>query len=663
MSEKKSGIDPITILGVAGAIGLFLALQMYTNSKHEHERKAYEVELAKWQAEQDALKATQPQNVTPANTQIGPATPADSAQPAPANTAQAEPERAKDIVVSTDRFDLIFTADGGALRHAVMNDEWLNPLTKTKKGLDILAEIEAHKLTFGITRFEIRPKGAQPVVFEAAAGALRPLHLRIWKLDSDSGSFDAAGERKIVYSTTLEGGYTVTRTYTIFKASRTLRHELTLTNGSSTPVNYSYVMLGPAGVLLDGPPDNPKTGAAVFIKGEMAGRPANPPGGEPNVLQIFSDGVKGEEAARTVSYEENLWACVKNRFFTAMLISQDPAQVIRFTAEPITGDHTSLDKRFTEHNMTVVLERRVSPEIAADSTSTADSYTLYLGPSMPQLLHEVEVEVNPPKPIFLATSVQYVELFYKRWPTLNKLAMALMWLFTALHDLFGNYGIAVILLTLVIKVCLHPLQRKMMIGMHKLQKLQPELKKIQEKYKGKTSIEARQKLAMEQQDLMRKAGANPVAGCLPMFVQIPVFSALYGIFNAAYPIRGASFLWIHDLSQSDKLFVFQGFPREINLLPLIYAVTTIVQSRINAAPPSDDPQQETTRKMMMYMPVMFAFIFYYMPSGLVLYFAAQAVFGMCEYWYIKKFLIKDGPGSGTTPTVQVSSKPPAPVVN
>jgi YidC/Oxa1 family membrane protein insertase len=169
-------------------------------------------------------------------------------------------------------------------------------------------------------------------------------------------------------------------------------------------------------------------------------------------------------------------------------------------------------------------------------------------------------------------------------------------------------------------------------------------------------MEARQKMGMEQQDLMKKAGANPASGCLPMFIQIPIMTALYGIFIHAFEMRGAEFLWIRDLSRQDQLATFGFFPYELNLLPLIYMGITIVQQRINPPPQSDDPQQEMNRKMMMYMPIMMSVLFYRMPAGLVLYFATSAIFGALETWYIKKYLIKDdgtpgGPGKVTAVAV------------
>src|SRR5205823_161368 len=152
--------------------------------------------------------------------------------------------------------------------------------------------------------------------------------------------------------------------------------------------------------------------------------------------------------------------------------------------------------------------------------------------------------------------------------------------FHHLSRIFGNYGIAVILLTVLIKLCLHPTQRKATISMNKMQKLQPEMKKIQDKYKGQTSNEAKMKMYAETQDLYKKAGASPAGGCLPMFIQIPILSALYGIFSHAFEIRGATFLWIKDLSQPDHLADLPFWPHQLNLLPLIYLGLQMLQMKV-----------------------------------------------------------------------------------
>ncbi len=150
----------------------------------------------------------------------------------------------------------------------------------------------------------------------------------------------------------------------------------------------------------------------------------------------------------------------------------------------------------------------------------------------------------------------------------------------------------------------------------------------------------KQKKEMEKWDLMRKSGANPLTGCLPMLLQMPIFFALYGTFSHAFEIRHANFLWIHDLSQPDRLAVMSFWPREFNLLPILYIGMTVVQTLLQPKPATSDPQQEMNRKMMMFMPLFFGFIIYSMPSGLVLYFAASATFGILESGYLKKYVLK-----------------------
>jgi YidC/Oxa1 family membrane protein insertase len=414
-------------------------------------------------------------------------------------------------------------------------------------------------------------------------------------------------------------------------------------------------------VLLDGPSADPKGGAYVSIVAELAGRDAPAAGQavpEPDVQQVPPEtAAKGDPEKSSVSKPENLWGGVKNRFYMAMLVSCDSAQLIRISAVPVANKINDPDKRLAEPNLGVLGTRRESAPLAAGATSAPDRYVLYMGPSNEAQLAAAETELALPQPVFLPTALRYCDMFNYSWPRVDWAARQMMTVFRALSYVFGNYGVAVILLTLLIKLALHPLQRKMMVSMNKMQKLQPELKKLQEKYKGQTSTQAKQRMFQEQQDIMRKGGASYSAGCLPMFVQLPILTALYGIFNRAFEMRGATFAWIQDLSQADRAFSLPFYPHELNLLPVIYAVLQLFQMRLTPQAPATDPQQEMQQTMMKYMPIMFSIMLYRMSSGLMLYFAASAVFGMVETWYIRKHLIKDLPGAATS-----NGKPPPAVV-
>jgi YidC/Oxa1 family membrane protein insertase len=289
MSQKKSKFDPGTIIGVTLAILLFFGLQYYMTSQQAEKQKAYQIAYDKWKKDQDALAAanaanaalsnpngTAPNGATP---ELKAGAPAENPNAKPPDGAIPEPTRAADIKVTSDLYDITFTADGGALRSATFNQEWINPLKKDAKGLEFLAEIESGKLTYGITRFEVGT-GGDRTVFEGLVGPQRALSRRVGKLESDSGSFDDKGVRTVVYSVALTGGHTLKRTYTVHKTLEHVDTDLTLTNGSDKPVTFSYVMYGPTGVLLDGPKENPKTGAAVFALKSPAA-PRSPPVANP----------------------------------------------------------------------------------------------------------------------------------------------------------------------------------------------------------------------------------------------------------------------------------------------------------------------------------------------------------------------------------------------
>lgn len=183
-------------------------------------------------------------------------------------------------------------------------------------------------------------------------------------------------------------------------------------------------------------------------------------------------------------------------------------------------------------------------------------------------------------------------------------------LLNAIHFVLPNYGIAIILLTIIVKVIFWPVTHKGTESMKKMQMIQPEVKKLREKYKDKPK-----KLQTEQMLLYKKHGVNPLAGCLPMLIQIPVFIALFKVLRSAVELRFAPFLWIKDLSEPEGLFAGMiPIVGSLNILPLAMAGTMVLQQRLT--PTAGDPQQQ---KMMMFMPIMMLFIFYGMPSALVLY--------------------------------------------
>jgi YidC/Oxa1 family membrane protein insertase len=187
------------------------------------------------------------------------------------------------------------------------------------------------------------------------------------------------------------------------------------------------------------------------------------------------------------------------------------------------------------------------------------------------------------------------------------LAVPLLRALKSINGYVGNYGWAIIILTVLINAAMFPLRHKSMVSMRKLQALQPEIKAIQDRYaKIKATDPARQKMNVEMMNLYREKGVNPASGCLPMLITMPVLFAFYAMLSQAIEVRGAPFaLWIKDLSRHDPYYV----------LPILMGLTMVWQQKMT--PSSVDPAQQ---KMMMFMPVMFTAFFLWAPSGLALYF-------------------------------------------
>jgi YidC/Oxa1 family membrane protein insertase len=201
------------------------------------------------------------------------------------------------------------------------------------------------------------------------------------------------------------------------------------------------------------------------------------------------------------------------------------------------------------------------------------------------------------------------------WVTM--IAVPLFWLLSFIHSVVGNWGWSIILLTILIKAVFFPLSAASYRSMAKMKTLMPKMKAIQERYAAD-----KMKMNQEMMQLYKTEKVNPMGGCLPIVIQIPVFMALYWTLLGAVEMRQAPWLgWIHDLSAMDPYFV----------LPVIMAVTMFIQSRLNPAPP--DPVQA---KVMMAMPLIFGVMFLWMPAGLVLYWVVNNTLSIAQQWYITR---------------------------
>jgi YidC/Oxa1 family membrane protein insertase len=228
-------------------------------------------------------------------------------------------------------------------------------------------------------------------------------------------------------------------------------------------------------------------------------------------------------------------------------------------------------------------------------------FKVYIGPQEAKILKAINPDWQ---------SVIYFGKF-------DLIAQGLLMLLEFFYNIFHVWGWVIICLSFVIYLVLYPLTMKQMSSMKEMQLLQPKVEELRLQFKDNA-----QRLNKEIMELYRTHKVNPFSGCLPMILQIPIFFALYQVLTRSIALKGASFFWIKDLSEPDRLFLFpQSLPligNEFNILPILMAIEMFVQQKFSMANVSS-AQAEQQKMMLVIMPIMFGFLFYRMPSGLVLY--------------------------------------------
>ena len=282
--------------------------------------------------------------------------------------------------------------------------------------------------------------------------------------------------------------------------------------------------------------------------------------------------------------KEGGWIAIIQRYFLAAWVSQTDKQN-RYFAEPMGSG--------------MYRAGFVGPEIgiAPNAFGTYEAQ-LYAGPKNQRKLGAIATHLD--------RTLDYGWLWFLSEP----LFLFVDWIF----GLVGNWGLAIILLTIVVKIALFPLMARSYKSMAKMRKVAPQLKRLQERY-----ADDKQKLSQEMMGLYKKEGANPLGGCLPMLMQMPVFFALYWVLYESVELRHAPFIgWINDLSAMDPLFV----------LPILMGASQYGMQMMN--PPMPDPMQQ---QMMRIMPLFFCVIMAFFPAGLVLYWVVNNLFSFAQQFY------------------------------
>jgi len=388
----------------------------------------------------------------------------------------------------------------------------------------------------------------------------------------------------ITLSWQSESGVAVEKRFTFYPDSYLVGLDVTLKNGSPYPLQDQLV-LSMTDPLPDGASRIGFTGPSALVNN-----------------QVEEIKIKKLEEKNTLSGTLD-WVAFQDRYFIRSLI---PASAVDATA------------RFQLISDKFIESRLISPETTTHpQIQQTQSLYAYFGPKSVSELRATGKKLE-----------QTVDLGW-----FDFLARPILWLMNAIYKVIPNYGVTIIILTILIKIILWPLGNKSYKSMGQMKKMQPLMAEIRERYK-----DDKQKQNQEVMALYRTYKVNPLGGCLPMVAQIPVFFAFYQMLYAAFELRHAPFAgWINDLSAPDRLFEF-GFsipfmepPYGIPVLTIIMGASMLWQQKMQ--PPMGDPAQA---KMMMFMPVVFTFIFINFSSGLVLYWLTNNILGIMQQYYVTK---------------------------
>jgi len=393
------------------------------------------------------------------------------------------------------------------------------------------------------------------------------------------------GSQKITFSWTSNQGVVVEKTYSFESDSYLMGLDVNVKNGSNLTIQDKLYLVIRGSASTDA--------RAYGFEGPSA------------LINDSLEEVDVDDIADQNTYPGSLkWVALQDRYFMTSII---PAQAEEASMRLYVKDGNLLEAQY----LNPVSDIR-------PGTQHTYQYALFFGPRSTKVLEEAGHDLSK------ALNFGFFDI----------IAKPCVWLMNLLYGVIPNYGIAIIILTLLIKIVLWPLGSKSYKSMSEMKKIQPLMKEIREKHK-----DDKKKMNEEVMSLYRTYKINPLGGCLPMVVQLPVFFALYRMLYQAIELRHAPFfLWIDDLSAPDRLFrfpidhiPFMEPPYGIPVLTLIMGASMLLQQKMS--PPMGDPTQA---KMMMFMPVIFTVIFINFSSGLVLYWLVNNLLSIAQQYYIQK---------------------------
>lgn len=480
-------------------------------------------------------------------------------------SAAIDVSSARDIIVSTDNYEATFTEFGGRLKSFKLK-KYRDKLDKKSPSKELITVDQPHDFPLGMSFLG----GFIPQVKDA-----------IFRADRYAVNLDSQNNRATVSLTYLSPeGWQFTRRYTFYNDVYKIDLEVMVLNPSAQPVREDVAL-----DLTNRPYDKGNgytfIGPATYINDKLE--------------EIDAKKLKEDEVLDGIV----AWAAYEDRYFITAII-------------PRGVESGSVRMSKIGENITRTSFIYPSVVIPAREQTTLDYY-LYVGPK--------DLAVLKPLGLKLEKSVDF------GW--FNIIAKPLLVVLNIFNRFAHNYGLAIIVLTVLIKIIFWPLTHKSYQSMKGMQKLQPKMAKIREKYKND-----KQKMNEELMALYKTYKINPLGGCLPMFLQIPVFFALYKVLLNAIELRHAPFmLWINDLSAPDRLPIGFDIPYVggLPVLTILMGASMFIQQKMT--PTTGDPTQA---KIMLFLPIIFTFLFVNFPSGLVLYWLVNNVLSIGQQYFINK---------------------------
>ncbi|HKJ67675.1 MAG TPA: membrane protein insertase YidC [bacterium] len=494
------------------------------------------------------------------------------------------PERIDTLIVETSRFWIGLTNIGGGTIYSVKLKNYHGP--DGSPYVELIPSYARHVLGFSTTGFEGQTVDYQNQPF-------RIINLNEFN-SSDTVQISQPTPVKFEY-TTSEGG-TLTRTLTFFPDRYHIGLTVTLHQFQDIIANRQYELFWNSGMAITegNATDDLNYSKAYSLLGD-------------DLVDIDASKAKPGNPA-TESFEGTTrWVAVRNKYFTSIITPVSRNAIGMHLSGTLLSREDYDLKRYNANLIMPYQETAVQQ----------DSFFVYIGP----LDYDVLTDY----------SRHFERMMNFGWTIIRPISKAVLWAFTTMHNYIPNYGLVLILFGVVVKILVFPLTKKSYVSMKSMQTLQPKIQELRDKYKDDS-----QKMNQEMMKLYKEHGVNPMGGCLPMLLQMPLLYALFIVFRSTIELRGAEFiLWIKDLSQPDTVFTLPFslplYGAQVNILPLIMAVTMILQQRVSATGTGSQQQ----KMMMWFMPILFLLIFNNFPSGLNLYYALFNIMTIIQQkWFI-----------------------------